>query len=87
MIDDGLGPLEALADDDEPMSMLDLVDHLLDQGCVLRAEVVLGLAGIDLVFAELSAVLCSAHRVLGPGGPREGRRPATFDMLMARHRS
>jgi hypothetical protein len=46
--------------------LLDLVDHLLNQGVVLRAEVVLGLAGVDLVYLQLSALLCAADRVLGP---------------------
>ena len=49
--------------------LLDLVDHLLNQGVVLRAEVVLGLAGVDLVYLQLSALLCAADRVLGPREP------------------
>lgn len=44
-------------------SLLDLVDNLLDKGVVLDAEVVLGLAGVDLVYLRLSALLCAADRV------------------------
>jgi hypothetical protein len=48
-------------------SLLELVDHLLNQGVVVSGEVVLGLAGVDLVYARLSLLLCAADRVL----PRE----------------
>lgn len=61
-----------LADDllgGEEASLLELVDHLLNQGVVLNAEVVLGLAGVDLVYLRLSALLCAADRVL----PRRAR--------------
>jgi len=52
-----------LAPDEE--SLLDVVDHVLEQGVVLEGEVVLGLAGVDLVYLRLSAVLCAADRILG----------------------
>ena len=45
-------------------SLLDLVDNLLNRGVVLDAELVLGLAGVDLVYVHLSALLCAADRVL-----------------------
>jgi hypothetical protein len=45
-------------------SLLDMVDNLLNRGVVLDAELVLGLAGVDLVFVRLNALLCAADRVL-----------------------
>ncbi len=48
-------------------SLLDLVDNLLNQGVVVHGEVILGLAGVDLIYLRLSAILCAADRVL----PRE----------------
>lgn len=45
-------------------SLLELVDHLLNQGVVVSGEVVLGLAGVDLIYARLSLLLCAADRVL-----------------------
>jgi hypothetical protein len=57
--------LELLESSD--VSLLDTVDHLLNQGLVLTGEVIIGLAGIDLIYLRLSAVLCAADRVL----PRE----------------
>jgi hypothetical protein len=44
-------------------SMLDLVDNLLNRGVVISGEVMLGLAGVDLVYLRLQAMLCSADRV------------------------
>ena len=44
-------------------SLLDLVDNLLNRGVVISGEVMLGLAGVDLVYLRLQAVLCAADRV------------------------
>jgi Gas vesicle protein len=51
-------------------SLLELVDHLLNQGVVLTGEVVFGLAGVDLVYARLSLLLCAADRLLPRDEPR-----------------
>jgi Gas vesicle protein len=58
-----MNELEELAGHPEN-SLLDLVDNLLNQGVVIHGEVVLGLAGVDLVYLQLSALLCAADRVL-----------------------
>ena len=44
-------------------SMLDLVDNLLTRGVVISGEVMLGLAGVDLIYLRVQAVLCAADRV------------------------
>ena len=44
----------------------DLVDHVLNKGVVLSGEVVLSLAGVDLVYLRLQAILAAADRVQGP---------------------
>ena len=54
--------------DDVDASLLDLVDHLLDKGCVLTGKVVLGLADVDLVHVELALLVCAAERMLEEGG-------------------
>ena len=52
------------------VSLLDMVDHLLDKGCVLRGELVLGLANVDLIYVELSLLICSVDRLQrGEEGP------------------
>lgn len=57
--------------DGSEASLLDTVDHLLNKGVVLSGEVVIGLAGVDLIYLRLSAVLCAADRIL----PKVGREP------------
>jgi hypothetical protein len=57
--------------DGSDLSLLDTVDHLLDKGVVLTGEVVIGLAGVDLIYLRLSAVLCAADRVLPKKEPGE----------------
>ena len=53
--------------DDADASLVDVIDNLLNRGVVLNADVILALAGVDLVYLRLSALLCAADRVL----PRE----------------
>jgi len=52
-------------------SLLDLVDHVLNKGVVVTGDVMLGLAGVDLVYLRLSAVLCAADRMLPPPDPKK----------------
>ena len=47
-------------------SLLDLVDHLLDKGCVLTGSLTLGLANVDLIAVELSLLVCAADRLRPP---------------------
>jgi gas vesicle protein GvpA/GvpJ/GvpM family len=54
-------------------SLLDLVDNLLNKGVVVTGEVMLGLAGVDLVYVRLSALLCAADRVF-PDTRKDPRR-------------
>ncbi len=57
-------------------TVLDLVDELLNKGVVAHADVTLGVAGIDLIYLRLSALLCAADRVLPayPERSSKGRR-------------
>ncbi|HEX7183115.1 MAG TPA: gas vesicle protein GvpJ [Thermoanaerobaculia bacterium] len=50
-------------------SLLELVDHLLNQGVVLTGDLVLGLAGVDLIYLRLSLLLCAADRLFPPREP------------------
>jgi hypothetical protein len=45
-------------------TLLDVVDNLLEKGVVLHGELVLSLAGVDLVYLRLQLLLCAADRVL-----------------------
>jgi len=55
-------------------SLLDVVDHLLDKGCVITGNVVFALAEVDLVYLELHVLACAAERML-PQRPDRRDRP------------
>ena len=44
-------------------TLLDMLDTLLNKGVVLNGDVVLGVAGVDLVYLRLSGLLCAIDRV------------------------
>jgi hypothetical protein len=53
-----------LLDPQAEASLLDLVDNALTKGVVVSGDVVLGLAGVDLVYLRLSAVLCAVESLV-----------------------
>jgi len=55
------GPAGLFADADS--TLLDLVDNILTKGVVIDAEIVLGLAGVDLVYVRLSALVSAADKI------------------------
>ena len=79
-------PDDTVADQvlDAPEStLLDLLDNLLNKGVMANGDVTLGVAGVDLIYLRLSALLCAADRVLprdaqpaAPRRPRRRRKPA-----------
>jgi gas vesicle structural protein len=56
--------LSDVLDPEADASLLDLVDNALTKGVVVSGDVVLGLAGVDLVYLRLSAVLCAVESLL-----------------------
>jgi Gas vesicle protein len=55
-------------------TVLDVLDELLNKGVVADGDVTIGLAGVDLIYLRLSALLCAADRVI-PRMPVPRRRP------------
>jgi hypothetical protein len=51
--------------DDVDVSLLDVIDHVLNQGIVISGELTLGVADVDLIYVRLLALICSADRVAG----------------------
>jgi hypothetical protein len=45
-------------------SLLEVVDNLLTKGVVLSGDVMVGLAGVDLIYLRLSVLLCAADRIV-----------------------
>lgn len=60
-------PEDALAADDG--RLVDVLDHLLDAGVVLRGELWLSVADVDLVFVGLQAVLANPDTIRGTERP------------------
>jgi len=54
-------------------SVVDLLDHVLNKGVMASGDVTLGVAGIDLIYLRLSALLCASDRVLPSSGRRRRR--------------
>jgi len=53
--------------DEVDVSLLDVIDHVLNQGIVLSGELTLGVADVDLIYVRLLALVCSADRALSYG--------------------
>ncbi|HEX8843340.1 MAG TPA: gas vesicle protein [Pyrinomonadaceae bacterium] len=59
-----------LAEEDE-LSLLETLDHVLDRGLVIAGEITISVADIDLIFMGLNVLLSSvetAHEVLDKRG-------------------
>jgi hypothetical protein len=50
--------------DGSESTLLDLLDNLLNKGVMANGDVTLGVAGIELIYLRLSALLCAADRIL-----------------------
>jgi hypothetical protein len=48
-------------------SLLELIDNVLTKGVVIDGDLVLGLAGVDLIYLRIFALLCAADKVMGAG--------------------
>ena len=60
---------DAVADhvlDAPDSTLLDVLDNLLNKGVMANGDVTLGVAGIDLVYLRLSALLCASDRIDPP---------------------
>ncbi len=52
------------AGDTEDLSLLDVLDHVLNAGVVIHGSIVISLAGVDLVYLGLNVVLTSVETAL-----------------------
>lgn len=51
-------------DFDERLRLVELVDRVLDRGVVLKGEVTISVAGVDLIYLELQLLLTSTESML-----------------------
>ena len=49
---------------EQEASLLDILDHVLNAGVVLHGSIVISVAGVDLVYLGLNAVLTSVETAM-----------------------
>ena len=76
-----LTPIERIMDVGDS-SLLDVLDNVLNKGVMATGDLTLGVAGIDLIYVRLSALLCAADRVI-PANPSKKRRAVSAPPLRA----
>jgi len=62
-----------ILDEDEELSLLETLDHVLDRGLVIAGEVTIAVAEIDLIYLGLNLLLGSVESVNRALGTRERR--------------
>lgn len=67
-VDEALG-----LDEEEELSLLETLDHVLDRGLVIAGEVTIAVADVDLVYLGLNVLLGSVETVDRVLGERERR--------------
>jgi hypothetical protein len=60
---------------EERLELSEVLSHLLDKGVVLRGEVMLAVADIDLVRLDLGLLLTAVENVISRGGGSAARMP------------
>ena len=50
-------------DEDEPLILSDLINRVLDKGVVITGEVMIAVAGVDLVRVDLRLLLVAVERL------------------------
>lgn len=51
-------------DDEQDISLLEILDNVLNSGVVLQGSIVISLAGVDLIYIGMSVVLTSVETAL-----------------------
>jgi hypothetical protein len=52
-------------DPNHRINLCDLLDRLLDTGIVVQGSLILSVAGIDLVYVEISLLAASVDKIMG----------------------
>jgi hypothetical protein len=64
--------------EDEELSLLETLDHVLSKGLVIAGEITISVADIDLIFVGLNVLLGSVETIEGVLGQRkEAATPAS----------
>lgn len=68
-----MGDEEFGIDEDEELSLLETLDHVLDHGLVIAGEMTIAVASVDLIYLGLNLLLGSVETVDRVLGERERR--------------
>lgn len=52
------------SDGDDQVAFVDILDHVLNQGVILRGNLVISLAGVDLIYVGLDVILTSVETAM-----------------------
>jgi gas vesicle structural protein len=50
--------------DNDQLSLVDILDHVLTQGVIVRGNLIISLAGVDLVYIGLDVILTSIETAM-----------------------
>jgi hypothetical protein len=73
--------VDNILDEDEELSLLETLDHVIDHGLVIAGEVTIAVAGVDLIFLGLNVLLGSVETVERVLGERERRVELLLGMV------
>jgi hypothetical protein len=57
-------PITLAGSAEQDISLLDIIDHVLNAGVVIHGSLVISVAGVDLVYVGLNVVLTSVQTAL-----------------------
>ena len=58
------GPITLSEPGEDEVSLLEILDHVLNAGVIIHGSLVISLAGVDLVYVGLNVVLTSVETAL-----------------------
>jgi hypothetical protein len=58
-----MSEIDAASSDDEQLVLSDLLSHVLDKGVVITGDVIISVAGIDLITVGLSVLISALETV------------------------
>jgi len=57
--------MTSLSEEEKEMTLLDLLDRLLDKGIVIHGDIMISIADIDLIYIGLRLVISSVDAING----------------------
>ncbi|MGQ0714992.1 MAG: gas vesicle protein [Gemmatimonadaceae bacterium] len=67
--------------DDEQLELSDLLSHVLDKGVVITGDVIISVAGIDLIAVSLSVLITALETVERKRATASGQLPSVSGHL------